>query len=77
MNCLEIVGNDAYVSGLLANSAFGLSKGTEILFGVEDDDSASKPDLISDIFFSPAPPLTCHTFHPKPHNAVQGDIEIH
>ena len=77
VNCLEIVGNDAYMSGTLAYSAFGLTKGTEMLFGVQDDDSAAKPDLISDIFFSPAPAHTCHTFHPKPHYAVQGNIEIH
>jgi len=77
VNCLEIVGNDAYVSGKLAKSAFGLAQGTEMLFGVQDDDSASKADLISDIFFSPAPPFTCHTFHAKPHYAVQGNIEIH
>jgi len=77
VNCLEIVGNDAYMSGVLTYSAFGLTKGTEMLFGVEDDDSASKPDLISDIFFSPAPPFTCHTFHAKPHYVAQGHIEIH
>ena len=77
VNCLEIVGNDAYMSGTLAYSAFGLTKGTEMLFGVQDDDSAAKADLISDIFFSPAPPFTCHTFHAKPHYAVQGNIEIH
>jgi hypothetical protein len=77
VNCVEIVGNDAYVSGVLTNSAFGLTKGTEMLFGVEDDDSAAKPDLISDIFFSPAPPFTCHTFHAKPHYSVQGNVEIH
>jgi len=77
VNCLEIVGNDAYMSGKLAKSAFGLAQGTEMLFGVQDDDSASKADLISDIFFSPAPPFTCHTFHAKPHYAVQGNIEIH
>jgi hypothetical protein len=77
VNCLEIVGNNAYMSGALAYPAFGLTKGTEMLFGVQDDDSAAKPDLISDIFFSPAPPFTCHTFHPKPHYAVQGNIEIH
>lgn len=77
VNCLEIVGNDAYVSGKLAKSAFGLAQGTEMLFGVQDDDSASKADLISDIFYSPAPPFTCHTFHAKPHYAVQGNIEIH
>jgi hypothetical protein len=77
LNCLEIVGDDAYISGTLAYSAFGLAKGTEMLFGVQDDDSAAKADLISDIYFSPAPPFTCHTFHPKPHYAVQGNIEIH
>jgi hypothetical protein len=77
VNCLEVVGNDAYMSGVLTNSAFGLAQGTEMLFGVQDDDSASKVDLISDIFFSPAPPFTCHTFHAKPHYAVQGNIEIH
>jgi hypothetical protein len=77
VNCLEIVGSNAYMSGVLAKSAFGLAKGTEMLFGVQDDDSASKADLISDIFFSPAPPFTCHTFHAKPHYAVQGNIELH
>jgi hypothetical protein len=77
VNCLEIVGNNAYMSGILARPAFGLAKGTEMLFGVKDDDSAAKADLISDIFFSPAPPFTCHTYHAKPHYAVQGHIEIH
>jgi hypothetical protein len=77
VNCLEIVGNNAYMSGVLVKSAFGLAKGTEMLFGVRDDDSSSKADLISDIFFSPAPPFTCHTYHAKPHYAVQGHIEIH
>lgn len=77
VNCLEIVGSDAYMSGTLAYSAFGLTKGTEMLFGVQDDDSAATPDLISDIYFSPAPAHTCHTFHPKPHYTVQGNIEIH
>lgn len=77
VNCLEIVGNNAYMSGVLAKSAFGLAKGTEMLFGVQDDDSASKADLISDIFFALVPPFTCHTFHAKPHYAVQGNIEIH
>ena len=77
VNCLEIIGNDAYMSGTLMKAAFGLTNGTEMLFGVEDDDSAAKSDLISDIFFSPAPPFTCHTFHAKPHYAVQGHVEIH
>jgi hypothetical protein len=77
VNCLEVVGNDAYMSGTLAYSAFGLTKGTEMLFGVQDDDSAAKADLISNIYYSPAPPLTCHTFHAKPQIAVQGNIEIH
>ena len=77
VNCLEIVGNDAYMSGVLAKSAFDIAKGAEMFFGVQDDDSASKADLISDIFFLPAPTLTCHKFQPKPHYAVQGNIEIH
>lgn len=77
VNCLEIVGNNAYMSGVLMKQAFGLTKGTEMLFGVQDDDSVAKPDLISNIFFSPAPAHTCHTFHAKPHYAVQGNIEIH
>jgi hypothetical protein len=78
VNCLEVVGNDAYMSGVLTNSAFGLAKGTELLFGVQDDDAASKPDLMSDIFVSPPTPLfTCHTFQAPPHYAVQGNIEIH
>jgi hypothetical protein len=77
VNCLEVVGNDAYMSGTLADAAFGLTKGTEMLFGVQDNDSAAKPDLISDIYFSPAPPFTCHTFHAKPHYTVQGNIELH
>lgn len=77
VNCLVIVGNDAYMSGVLTYSAFGLAKGTEMLFGVEDDDSASAPDRISTIYYSPAPAFTCHTFHAKPHWVVQGHIEIH
>jgi hypothetical protein len=78
VDCLEIVGNDAYMSGKLTKAGAGLAAGTEILFGVQDDDTASKPDLMSDIFFSPAtPPVTCHAFHATPHYAVQGNIEIH
>jgi hypothetical protein len=41
-----------------------------MLFGVQDDDSAAKPDLISDIYFSLCPADTCHTFHAKPDYAV-------
>jgi hypothetical protein len=77
VNCLEVIGNDAYMSGTLTYTAFGLTKGTEMLFGVQDDDSAAKADLISNIYYSPAPPFTCHTFHAKPQIAVQGNIEIH
>jgi len=77
VNCLEIVGNDAYMSGVLSYSAFGLTKGTEMLFGIQDDESTAKADLISDIYFSPAPPFTCHTFHARPHYAVRGNTEIH
>jgi hypothetical protein len=77
VNCLEVVGNDAYISGTLTYSAFGLTKGTEMLFGVQDDDSTGKADLISIIYYSPAPPFTCHTFHAKPQFAVQGNTEIH
>ena len=78
VNCLEVLGNDAYMSGTLTKAGAGLAQGTEILIGVQDDDTAAKPDLISDIFFSPStPPATCHTFHATPHSAVQGDIEIH
>lgn len=78
VNCLRIVGNDAVVSGTLARPAFGLSKGTEMLFVVRDDDSSAKPDMISDIFFSPGPtPFTCKTFHVTPQHAVQGNVEIH
>ena len=77
VNCLEVVGKDAYISGVLTFPAFGLTKGTEMLFGVQDDDNAATPDLISNIYFSPAPPFTCHTFHAKPQIAVQGTIEIH
>jgi hypothetical protein len=77
VNCIEIVGNNAYMSGLLTKSAFGLAKGTEMLFGVQDDDSAAGRDLISNIYFSPAPAYTCHTYHAKPLFTVQGNIEIH
>jgi hypothetical protein len=77
VNCLVVVGNDAYISGVLTYSAFGLAKGTRMLFGVQDDDSAAKPDLISDIYFSHSLADTCHTFHAKPHYAVQGNTEIH
>jgi hypothetical protein len=77
VNCIEIVGNNAYMSGVLTKSAFGLAKGTEMLFGVQDDDSAAGPDRISNIYFSPAPAFTCHTFHAKPQFAVRGNIEIH
>lgn len=77
VNCLQVVGNQAFVSGVMTNSAFGLSKGTEILFGVQDGDGAAKSDLISNVFFSPAPPLTCLTFHAPPQFAIQGNIEIH
>jgi hypothetical protein len=77
VNCLVVVGNDAYISGVLTYSAFGLTKGTRMLFGVQDDDSAAKPDLISDIYFSHSLADTCHTFHAKPHYAVQGNTEIH
>jgi hypothetical protein len=77
VNCLEIVGNDAYVSGVLTYAAFGLAKGTEMLFGVEDNVGGSKPELISDIYYWPTPAFTCHNFHAKPHFAVQGNIELH
>jgi hypothetical protein len=77
VNCLVVVGNDAYISGVLTYSAFGLTKGTRMLFGVQDDDSAAKPDLISDIYFSHSLADTCHTFHAKPHYALQGNTEIH
>jgi hypothetical protein len=77
VNCLVVVGNDAYISGVLTYSAFGLTKGTQMLFGVQDNDSAATPDLISDIYFSHSPADTCHTFHAKPHYAVQGTTEIH
>jgi hypothetical protein len=78
LNCLQIVGNDAFVSGVSTNVIFSIPAGTEFLFGVRDDDSAPKPDLFSDIFFAPfTPPATCMTFHAPPHYAVQGNIEIH
>lgn len=77
LNCLVVVGNEAYVSGTLTKAAFGLSKGTEMLFGVLDDESAGKADLISDIYFSPTPAYTCHTFHAKPRYVVHGRIELH
>jgi hypothetical protein len=77
VNCLVVIGNDAYISGVLTYSAFGLTKGTRMLFGVQDDDSAAKPDLISDIYFSHSLADTCHTFHAKPHYALQGNTEIH
>lgn len=76
VNCLQVVGNQAFVSGVMTNSAFGLSKGSEILFGVQDGDGAAKADLISNVFFSSAP-LTCLTFHPTPFFAIQGNTEIH
>jgi hypothetical protein len=78
VDCLQFVGNNAYISGVSTNTAFGIAAGTEFLFGVEDDDSAPKPDMISDLFFSPGThPFTCQTFHAPPHYSVQGNIEIH
>jgi len=77
LNCLQIVGADAYMSGTLVKPVFGLPAGTEILFGVQDDDSAAKPDLMSDIFVSPTTAIDCLTFHALPHYGVQGNIEIH
>ena len=77
LNCLQIVGTDAYMSGTLLNPVFGLPEGTEILFGVQDDDSAAKPDLMSDIFVSPTTAIDCQAFHAVPHYKVQGNIEIH
>jgi hypothetical protein len=77
VNCVQVVGADAYVSGTLMKPAFGLSAGTVILFGVEDGDTGSKADLMSDIYFTLSSTISCHAFHPAPHYAVQGNIELH
>lgn len=78
INCLVIIGDNAYMSGTTTEQTDGLAEGTEILFGVRDNDAgALVPDLISQVFFSPAPPFTCQTFHAPPINPVTaGNIEI-
>ena len=65
------------MSGTLLKPVLGLAAGTEILFGVQDDDSAAKPDLMSDIFVSLTTAIDCQAFHAVPHYNVQGNIEIH
>jgi hypothetical protein len=77
INCLAIIGQNAYMSGTTTEQTDGLAEGTEILFGVQDNDTTGLPDLISDVFFSPGPtPFTCQTFHATPHYLVTGNVEV-
>jgi hypothetical protein len=66
VDCLQVIGNQAYLSGQTTEQTDGFSEGTEILWGVQDNSATGLPDLISNVYYSPAPPLTCRTFHAPP-----------
>jgi hypothetical protein len=77
VDCLEVIGTTAYMSGQTTEQTDGLAEGTEMLWGVADNQATGLPALISIVFFSPGPtPFTCHTFHAVPFQPVQGNVEV-
>jgi hypothetical protein len=78
IDCLVVIGEDAYMSGKTTEQTDGLAEGTEMLFGVRDNDATGLSDLISFVFFSPGPfPFTCQTFHaPLTQTVTSGNVEV-
>jgi hypothetical protein len=67
INCLAIIGQNAYMSGTTTEQTDGLAEGTEILFGVQDNDTTGLPDLRSSL------ELVCRPDAGQARPAMKGD----
>jgi hypothetical protein len=79
VDCLQVVGDTAYISGQTTEQSGGFSEGTEILWSVQDNRGSGNPDLMSFTWFSPGPtPHTCQTFHaPLALPVTSGQVSVH
>jgi hypothetical protein len=80
VDCLQVVGNTAYVSGTITDSSVPSLVGDSGVFGVQDNGqgATSPPDQISiEYLYSPAPQL-CMVVHPAPNDQIDGgNVQIH
>jgi hypothetical protein len=80
IDCLQVVGNTAYVSGTITDSTVPGLVGDSGVFSVQDngEGSNSPPDLISlASFYLPFPQL-CQVVHPAPTISIDaGNVQIH
>lgn len=80
VDCLQVVGNTAYVSGTVTDSTVASLVGDSAVFGVQDNGEGSKspPDLISLAFYFLPFPQLCQVVHETPNIQIEGgNIQIH
>lgn len=82
INCLEVSGNIATMSGVVTNSSDPNVEGSPSVFRVRDNGEGAKaaPDQISLVSFNPnpnAPPIDCHaSFNFALQNIEGGNIQV-
>jgi hypothetical protein len=80
VDCLQVVGNTAYMSGTITDSSVDSLVGLSGVWSVQDNGEGAKssPDLISLVsFFSPTANL-CQLVHPVPTIQIDGgNVQIH
>jgi hypothetical protein len=80
IDCLQVVGNTAYVSGTITTSSVDSLVGLSGVWAVQDDGEGGNaaPDLISLVnFYDPTPGL-CLLVHPAPTIQIDGgNVQIH
>lgn len=82
IDCLEVDGNIAYMSGIISDSSRPSLVGEEAWFSVQDNGAGANasPDLISLVFFNSTPDQNlCHTRvgQATPDNPIQGNVTVH
>jgi len=80
VDCLQVVGNTAYVSGTITHSSNASLVGDSGVFSVRDNGQGAKspPDQISLVYFYLPFPQLCRVVHPTPNQQIDGgNVQVH
>lgn len=78
IDCLRVVGNIAYASGVITQSTTPAQVGLRGVFSAQDNGEGANaaPDRLSLVFSAAFAANVCRTFSPAPTNAIDGNIQV-
>ncbi len=78
IDCLRVVGNIAYVSGVITHSTTPAQVGLRGLFSAQDNGEGANapPDRLSLVFSGAFAANICKTSGPAPSNVIDGNIQV-